>query len=190
MRLLTTKTAITLTSDGMAYCCISLLRLTSPCLPLPLPCVQAPVATVSDWEFLQYGFRARSCSPDLKGCSGFPLSFPLVIHRSAEVAGARVLPRRSAVSSRLCEPGNLPELTCFCMSVSHILFSFCQSPYWLRNRRLCLTASAWIITIGSEGGVEATGAMTTRMMVRKYLNWTKERKLMDVSAPRGNIINI
>lgn len=143
-----------------------------------------------DWEFLQYGFRAWSRSPDLKGCSGFPLSFPLVIHRSAEVAGASVLPRRSAVSSRLREPGNLPELTCFCIHVSYILFSFCQSPYWFRNRRLCLTASGWIITTGSEAGVEATGAMTTMMMVRKHLNWTKERKLMDISAVRSNIINI
>lgn len=48
-----------------------------------------------------------------KGCSRFPLSFPLVTHRSAEVAGPRASPRSSAVSSRPHEPGNHPELTCF-----------------------------------------------------------------------------
>lgn len=118
-----------------------------------------------DWEFLQYVFRAWSCSPVLKGCSGFLLSFPLVIHRSAEVAGALVLPCSSAVR-------HLPELTCFCMNVSYILFSFHQSPYWLRNRHLCLTVSGWIIRTGSEGGVEVTGAMRMTMKVRKHLTQT------------------
>lgn len=134
------------------------------------------------WELLQYVFRAWSCGPDLKGCSVFPLSFPLVIHRSAKVAGECVLPRWSAVSSRLREPRRLPELTCFCMDVSNVPFSFCQSPHWFRTRRHCLILSGWIITTGSEEGAEVTGAMMMTTKVRKHLIWTKSGDIKSVAA--------
>lgn len=48
---------------------------------------------------VSFGFHGLSCSLVLKGCWGFPLSFPLVIHWSVEVAVAHVSPCGSAITS-------------------------------------------------------------------------------------------